>query len=159
MMTIADYADSRGVSQTAVRRQLSRYREELDGHITIQNRTKFLDDSAVEFLDGHRMARTVIHEMAEGKAKQEIEALKAEIDLLRQKHLESQEHIIKLLEENRELIPYKVQNQLLLEQKDKDQEQLKDIQTSLQETRDKLQEVEQEVNSFKKSWFGFYRKK
>lgn len=159
MMTIAQYAESRGVSQTAIRRQLSRYEKELTGHVTIQDRKKFLDPEAVAFLDKHRMARTIIQENAEGKAKQEIETLKAEIDLLRQKVLEDKEHIIKLLEENRELIPYKVQSQLLLEQKSSDQEQLQSLSDSLQETKNRLQEVEQEVNSFKKSWFGFYRKK
>lgn len=152
MITIAEYAKSRNISQTAVRRQLSRYTEELEGHITIQNRTKFLDSDAVDFLDQHRMLRTVIQENAEGKAKEEINRLKAEISLLQAEKVKDQQKIISLLEENKNLIQYQAENRLLLEQKDRDQ-------AELMEVRKKLQETEQEVNSFLPSWFGFYRKK
>ena len=39
MISLKDYAKNKGVSYEAVRKQVSRYREELEGHIQKVNRT------------------------------------------------------------------------------------------------------------------------
>lgn len=60
MISIKDYAQSCGVSYEAIRKKLTQYREELDGHIMKQGRTQYLDDYAVEFLDKHRDPQRVV---------------------------------------------------------------------------------------------------
>ena len=164
--TIKDYARTRGVTHEAVRRQIKRYADELEGHITIQGRTKYLDVVAVEFLDQHRLPKTVIVEPSQEETQQELDSLRAEIERLHRILDEKNEKIISLLSESKELIGYKEQNQLLIEQKDRDRELLQEVKEELTETKDKLQETGQELaaaqnelNSFEKSWFGFYRKK
>ena len=53
-LTIKEYALSRGVSYEAVRMQLKRYGQQLDGLIERQGRTQYLTDEAVAFLDSKR---------------------------------------------------------------------------------------------------------
>lgn len=159
MMSISEYATARKVSGVAVRKQLQRYQKELEGHIMQDGRRRMLDDYAIDFLDGHRMKREVIVEMSDQATKKEIERLKNDLELYREKVTTLQDMIISLQQEQMELIRYKAENQLLLEQKQRDQEQLQEVRQELQETQTKLQEKDQEVNSYVKSWFGFYRKK
>lgn len=157
--TIKDYARSRGITHEAVRRQIKRYAEELEGHITIQGRTKYLDSAAVDFLDQHRLQKTVIVEPTEQETQEEIEGYRAEIERLHKILEEKNEKIISLLSENKDLIQYQTENKLLLEQKERDQEQIQEKDKELTEVRQELQEKQAEVDSYVKSWFGFYRKK
>ena len=159
MISISDYCDSRQVSKPTVYRQLKRYAAELSGHIVTENGIRCLDAEAVRFLDQHRMSRTVVQEYADGQAKHEIERLKSELDVLKNEKLKDQQKIISLLEQNNHLMEHKAENKLLLEQNSRDRQQLEAIQDSLTETQSKVQELEQEVSSFKKSLFGFYRKR
>ena len=53
-LTIKEYALSRGVSYEAVRMQLKRYGQQLDGFIERQGRTQYLTDEAIAFLDSKR---------------------------------------------------------------------------------------------------------
>ena len=59
MITLRDYANQKSISYEAVRRQIKRYSSELEGHITKQGRTRFLDDEAVSFLEEHRQDNAV----------------------------------------------------------------------------------------------------
>ena len=93
MLSIKDYAKSKGVSYEAVRKQVSRYKIELDGHIFKTNRTQYLDDEAVAFLDQKRAENPII--IIENDKNEETERLKTENELLKGKILELQELIIK----------------------------------------------------------------
>lgn len=175
--TIKDYARSRGISHEAVRRQLKRYSEELEGHITQQGRSKYLDDEAVEFLDQHRLPKTIVIDPTDEEAKQEIEDLKGKLDLMKSQVLSLQEQIINLQSEKIDLIADQTRNQLLLESKDKETADLQgkletmdqdnrnlqsQIENKNQENRDlqsRLEEAEKEANRYSKTWFGLYRRK
>lgn len=53
--TIPQYANSQGITYEAARRQVVKYLDnELQGHIRVRNKTKYLDDFAIEFLNEHR---------------------------------------------------------------------------------------------------------
>lgn len=60
MVSIRDYAKMNNVSYEAIRQQVKRYEDELNGHIIKQNRTQFLDDVAVDILDQHRKENPVV---------------------------------------------------------------------------------------------------
>ena len=161
--TIKDYARSRGVSHEAVRRQLKRYSDELEGHITIQGRSKYLDDEAVEFLDQHRLPKTIVIDPTDEEAKKEIEELKAKLDLMKDQVQDLQNHaialqgeIINLQREKIDLIADKTRSQLLIEAKDKESSELKDKTNELQ---NQLEEAKKESSRYVKSWFGLYRRK
>ena len=59
MITIKDYAAQKNVTYEAIRKQLVRYKKELNGHIIKKNRTQYLDDYAVSFLNDRRRENAI----------------------------------------------------------------------------------------------------
>lgn len=163
MLSIAEYAKTRHISQTAIRRQLKTYAEELEGHIVETNRRKMLDDDAIAFLDSHRMPREVIIEQASSEAKKEVEDLKSKLDLMKDQIQLLQGRIISLQDEKMDLIADQTRNQLLLEAKDKEATDLQEkLETMDQDNRDlqsRLEEAEKEAGRYVRSWFGLYKRK
>ena len=118
MISIKDYAKQKNVSYEAVRKQLVRYKDELQSHITTKNRMRFLDDYAVNFLDQKRAASPII--IVQMDKDEEIERLKNEnADLNRKIAL-----LAEWKAENAVLIAEANQNKKLLEQKDQENKNL-----------------------------------
>lgn len=80
MITIKDYAKQKGVSYEAIRKQIKRYEDELEGHLVKQNRFLMLDDDAVRFLDSKRSENPVI--VYEQNKDEELEQLRKENKVL-----------------------------------------------------------------------------
>ena len=103
MITIKDYARGRGISYEAARQQISRYMErEVDGfrladHISKVDRTQYLDDEAVAFLDERRAKNPVIIQQEERD--ETIDRLRAEVDLLQKRLIAAQDEYRDLLKE------------------------------------------------------------
>ena len=197
MISIAQYAETRGISGTAVRRQIARYSEELEGHVVVSGRRRMLDDEAIEFLDQHRQPRTMVID-GEATLADQVEVLQdqvkklqetsmmGEIEFLRKELADSRNRVnqlqagmiemMKLKDENLKLIADNQKKESALTEKSEALErkeaeinerdaviQAKDekldlMEVSLHEVKDRLQQAEEEVNSFQKSLFGFYRK-
>lgn len=87
MITLKDYAEKHNVSYEAVRQQVARYAEreedgfKLSDHISKVDRTQYLDDEAVAFLDQKRAKNPVV--IMESSKDEEIERLKSDLDMLR----------------------------------------------------------------------------
>lgn len=178
VMTIKDYATSKGISYEAVRRQILRYSDQLKGHITVQNRTQYLDEWAVNFLSERRRQSpiVVVHE----DQAEEIETLKQQVSSLRaaleKAHAEILAYREKDIAAQYELLEAKKQL-LLLEMKEEEHretvQKLKDTETELmrvnvqkeldqqrlEELRKQRDAAQAEAGSFQKSLFGFYRKR
>ena len=92
MISIKDYANSKGVSYEAVRRQVKRYKNELEGHLHKQGRTQYLDDEAVSFLDSKRAESPII--LIQAGKEDEIRRLTDENKALLLKVAELQEALI-----------------------------------------------------------------
>ena len=80
MITIKDYAKQKGVSYEAIRKQIKRYEDELEGHLVKQNRFLMLDDEADQFLDSKRSENPVI--VYEQNKDEELEQLRHENKVL-----------------------------------------------------------------------------
>ena len=80
MITIKDYAKQKGVSYEAIRNQIKRYEDDLEGHLVKQNRFLMLDDEAVQFLDSKRSENPVI--VYEQNKDEELEQLRHENKVL-----------------------------------------------------------------------------
>ena len=165
MVSIKDYAKSKGVSYEAVRKQVSRYSEELKGHISVKNRTKYLDDDAVAFLDQKRAENPII--IMESNKDDELQRLKEENDLLKNQLLEFQNKHIKYREEIDEklhLIAQAEAQKNLLEDKQRQLEeknkQIEEKEVQLQKERERSERAENELGKFKKSrlFFGLYKR-
>ena len=60
IISLKDYAKHNNISYEAVRKQVARYKKDLEGHIIKDNRTQFLDEEAVAFLDARREKSPVV---------------------------------------------------------------------------------------------------
>ena len=101
MISLKDYAKNKGCSYEAIRKKVLKYKKELDEHIIKVNRTKYLDDYAVEFLDKKRTTNPVIVEKYDRD--EEIERLKKEKEVLLVKIVELQEELNKEKDEVKSL--------------------------------------------------------
>jgi hypothetical protein len=113
MISLKDYAKSKAISYEAVRKQVNRYRAELKEHIIKKNRTQYLDEEAVAFLDKKRENNPVI--VLQNDDREHIEQLEAENKKLLIKVAELQEAIIVKSDKIEQL---QEANILLLEKKD-----------------------------------------
>ena len=123
MISLKDYAAEKGISYEAVRKQVNRYRSELDGHILKENRTQYLDDEAVAFLDEKRQGNPIV--IMESSKDEEIQRLSNENKALLLKLTEVQDKLVRSQETISELQTEKLQLQqekilLLEERKDQD---------------------------------------
>lgn len=72
IMTIQQYADEHCISYETVRRQVAKNKRMLGAHITIWNKTQYLDEYAIDFLDQLRSLESQNQEL-EGRIKEERE--------------------------------------------------------------------------------------
>ena len=154
LVSIREFAEMQMVSYEAVRRQTHTYAEQLKGHIIKKGRTQYLDNYAVEFLSEKRKENAVIE--SKRNYHLEIRSLQEELENYKIKLLEAQNKIISLQERQQALETENIRNNLLLEINDENKKQMEQRLDTLQE---KLEQAENEANSYQKSWFGFYRKK
>lgn len=109
MISLKDYAAQRNITYEAVRKSVTRYKEELEGHIVVTDRTQYLDDEAVAFLDERRKKNPVV--IIQQSKDDEINQLRQEKEQLKDKLIAAQEILLKqkdeiarLKDENRALL-------------------------------------------------------
>lgn len=106
MVSMREYAAQKGVSYEAVRKQVNRYKKELEGHITKVSRTQYLDDEAVAFLDEKRQENPVI--LLQADKDEEIQRLHDENKALLLKVAELQDALLKEKDTVKELQTEKI---------------------------------------------------
>lgn len=213
MLSLRQIAERQNVSYEAIRKQVVRYEEDLKGHIAVKNRTQYLDEWAVKFLQDRRRESPVV--IVNQEKEEELKDLKDQVETLRtqlltaqkellksqEERLKAQDQIILLQEESRKTLEARIKYTALLEEnKAKEAEltvaksRIEDLQKEHDEDRDKLEEIlklretdqvtiedlqklrdddqktiedlrkerdeaQTEAQSFKRSLFGFYRKR
>lgn len=106
VLSLVQYCDNNKVSYEAIRRQIARYKKELEGHVSTQNRTRYLDEYAQDFLDQHRRVQSLIlkedtralDDLRKGKELAELQLIECQNKLA-----ESQSRVSALLEKIAEL--------------------------------------------------------
>ena len=176
-MTIKEYAKSHGISYEAVRKQLARYRKDLEGHITTEGQTKYIDDFAVAFLDKKRRTNPVV--VFNQERSDEVQLLRDQVEALKNELLATQKRVMDLQSEKQLMIEAKVKYDLLLESSNEKsatietlREDLKDARRDTDQAREDLKaakdetdqirkerdEAQADARSYQKSIFGLYRK-
>ena len=184
-MTIKQYAESQNVSYEAVRKQIVGYGEELKDHIVRKGRTQYLDEWAVDFLTKRRRENPVVllsqdKDEAIESMKQQIETLRVQLMTAQSELLKEKDRIIELQDEAKKTLEDRARYTALLEAdraKEKKlreaEDQIRTIQTEADDLRKKSEEdqktieelqrerdeAQTEVQSFTRSFLGFYRKK
>lgn len=144
-MTIREYAKSRGISYEAAAKQVRKYKsKDLKGHLTKQGSQTILDDTAIEILDRHRQPRAVVMLPSDEDTSNEIKALQDENNNLKNQIIEMQKLLIaskdeclKLSQANTAMIEDKARADALQKQ---------------------LEESKQELDRYKPTLFGLYKK-
>lgn len=182
VISLKDYAKSKKISYEAVRKQVARYKTELEGHISKIHRTQYLDDAAIKFLDEKRAINPVA--IIQIDKDEEIERLKEEnksllvnVATLQDSLLKSQSQIERLKEIESERLKLEIEadslkeknksletekNELIVDNKVKIKEiEEKDKQLSTKEkelelTQSKMKELEERLEKANKA--GFFKK-
>ena len=98
VISLKDYAREHHISYEAVRKQVARYKKELDGHLIRDGRQQFLDEEAVAFLDAKRAKNPVaIINIGKDEA---LEAVKQKYTTLLESHTALQKELDELRQEN-----------------------------------------------------------
>lgn len=113
IITLSDYAKNNNISYEAVRKQVARYKTELDGHIIKDGRQQLLDEEAVAFLDSKREKNPVV--IINQDKDDTIKALEAENKNLLQRIALLQDDLIKAKDLHIELQGKITEQQLLAE--------------------------------------------
>ena len=156
MITIRDYAKENNVSYEAIRKQIKRYEDELNGHIIKQNRTQFLDDIAVAILDQHRRENPVIivNQDTDYRLKQlEDENKNLLIKVAQQADKISQlnEDLKNKIEQMTSLVIENKEKTSLLEQKKDQAEEINQLKEQMnREKKEQLNEIEKLKNELEK---------
>lgn len=159
MLSIAQYAESRGVSDSGVRRQIRRYQKELKGHIRKISNKRMLDDDAIAFLDAHRQPRSLVINEGEESTRKEIEALESTIRALQGELTRTQGKVINLQDQIITLMQHKDENLRLIESNKEKDLRIEELTGDLQSMADQYESATRELESYQPSLFGFYRKK
>ena len=157
MISLKEYAKNKNISYEAVRQQVNRYKGELKGHISKVERTQYLDSFAVEFLDSKRAVNPVV--IMETNKDAEIKRLEEENKALLVKVAAQADKIAELSNEkadNAQKLALAEVNQLLLEEK---KEEIDELKNELKSAQEVAAEKQIELDKFEKTLFGLYKKK
>lgn len=157
MLSLRQIAERQNVSYEAIRKQVVRYEEELKGHISVKNRTQYLDDWAVEFLQNRRRESPIIivgqeKEEEMKNLKDQVETLRTQLlevqkELLksREEHLKAQDRIIELQEESRTTLEARIKYTALLEDN-------KAKEAKLTEAKSQIEFLQTTIDGVRKDW-------
>ena len=176
VISLREYASQKNVSYEAVRKQVTRYKDELAGHIIMDGRQQFLDEEAVAFLDARRKKNPVV--IYQQNKDEQIEALEEENKKLLLALNEAKDRIIELQgvqmlldasEKEKKLLEGFIQdakNEIATLTEEKSQELAEARQRALEaenrekETKEALKASESEIEALKnRKWYQLLFKK
>lgn len=152
MITVKQYAEERGITIQAVHQSMNgkRKKDRLEGHVTVIDGIKWLDEEAVRILDEARNKAPVVYEKAE--ANQRIEELEANEKIMLAKIAAQADRIAELAEwkaEKSMVIAAADQTKLLLDTTKAELDQVKadnlTLDTENREIRENAQQAIQDA--------------
>ncbi len=178
LVTLKQFADEKGITYEAVRKQTVKYASELEGHIVTMDGTRYLDEEAQSILSDRRRQSPIVVRIEDTQA--DNEEYTKQIETLKNQLLKAQERVIQLQDEARTGIEEKIKYQLLIgdyeEQKrrlreteaalienrsalDSEREMRRNLQNQTEKQEKQIEDLRAEAGSYEKTWFGLYRKK
>lgn len=136
MKTVKEYANSVGKSHQAVYKQLNskKNKERLENHVWKQNGSTYLDDVAIDILNESRQMVQVQNDI---QVHNDNEKLKKEVDDLKNKIIDLQDELKAKTEQMTSLLLENKEKTLLLEQKNDQAEEIKQLKEELDQEKRK----------------------
>ena len=138
MITLKEYANTRGISYEAVRQSLKRHGEELTGHTYKNGRATCLDDYAVEILDKYRTPKTMRVNA------EEIESNKEYVSELQDKIIILQDKIIELEKNAHKAIEAQIRVEMLNDTTATQKGKIEALESDLRASEERLRTAENE---------------
>lgn len=159
ILKIQEFIDGKNVSYDTVRKYIKRHaNKELKGHLGRENNID-LDDVAVEFLEKKYPNPTPIQIIEDTEVRKELYEAQKYIIELQKRVLEVSEKLaiaenqkLMLDLKEKEIENLKIENEDIADEKEKIKEQLN-------HEIDEKENYKLELETYEKTWFGFYRKK
>lgn len=157
MIKLQDFAKQKGITDRQVQRQLKKYETDLEGHFERKGcNGTWLDDFACSFLENKMIQSPVIAgggELLQKNAELQLEneTLRKEIHDLQTKLLAAKDAIIDLSGAQARLEAAEQSYQLL-------EQSCESYKADLEQTNSRVQELQTELNQFKPTFFGLYKK-
>ena len=163
MRKIQDFARECGVTDRTVLYHISAMEQELAGHIERKGkRGTWIDETAEEIIRSRMVKHPLIVQGSVNFAEENAALMKKNSELL-QMVATLQQHLIELQEENKHILLDAKDRQLALEaastQREELRGQLDQTKAQLDAAQEALAGAQAEAQSYKRSIFGFYRKK
>lgn len=156
MRKIQDFARECGVTDRTVLYHISAMEKELSGHIERKGKKgTWIDETAEEIIRSRMVKHPLIVQDTVNFAEENAALKKQNTDLL-QMVATLQQRLIELQEENKHVLLDAKDRQLALEAASSQREELR---AQLDVAQEALAGAQAEVQSYKRSIFGFYRKK
>lgn len=150
IITLRDYAEQNKISYEAVRKQVARYQNDLEGHLIRKGRQQFLDETAVSFLDEKRKSNPVV--LVQRDKDEQIEELERQVKQLLVKTAAQADKISELAEwksDHALLIATADQNRLALEAAKEAHEKLQaaydDAKVEIEVKQQEIEKIRQEA--------------
>lgn len=175
LMTVKQLAEKHGVSYEAMRKLLSKHADALKGHIITQDRTRYVDEWGVKFLEDERMKSRIVviredHTDEIARLTEEVEQLKAQLMAAQGELVKAQDERLKAQSRIIELQDAHLDALAMRDDLDRKEQELDGIRREAAEQKAEdaavisrlLQErdaAKAEADSYQRSWFGFYRKR
>lgn len=155
MTTIKALAAEQKVSYQSIWKMVTKYEKELDGHIVVKDRVRYLDDEAVAFILEKRRDHPMVAMNDDQAAiilsqEQEIKQLKDRIEALLNEIIQNEKHINELQRENQTALEAKIQNQFLLEDRDRLQKGYDQLQEKSDQLREKSEQLRDDLEAARK---------
>lgn len=169
-ISLKDYAEQKNISYEAVRKQVVRYADELEGHLIKDGRQRYLDAEAVAFLDAKRQKGVVeVVRLDKDKLieqlKDEKEALSMRLSGVQKDWLYERNKLQSLLNEQKEQIVY-LEGELslvmseLAEAERNEQRAFKELEFKQKQFEDEKHLMQQEIERLRnRKWWQLLFKK
>ena len=175
LVTLKQFAEQKGISYEAVRRQVKRYAAELGHHVVTKDGVRYLDSEAVDLLSDRRRLSPIVT-MVEDQSEvitdlqNKIEGLKKQIEDLKARLLATQEQLNKSREQivveqsarildQQKIIQMQEDARIQIESHAESDAARRLAEERLEEQTKEVERLRAEVDSFERTLFGFYRKR
>ena len=154
-ITLKEFADSKGVTYEAIRKQVTKYEEELRGHIVKRGRLQYLDEYAQDFLSERRRLSPVVVKVEDSREAVEelektVESLRAQLLKAQNELLDVQKQVIRLQAEQTTMLEAKVRYEALLEDNESLRQKAEEADARRLDSERQLEESRQEADALRK---------
>ena len=156
MIKLQDFARECGVTDRAIQKHLKNHEAKLEGHFERRGKNgTWLDETAQSYIKSLMIQQPIV--IGDSNQLQKIYELRDENDSLKDNLLEARKQIIELTNKTNKLELEKKDLQHKLDSRNDDD--IKELQDKLHLADQRVNQLQAQLNEFRPTLFGFYKRK